>query len=325
VHDSRRSRLVLGVLLIVAIALITLDFRDGGASPVRNIGADIFGPIEQVTHDVTDPVSSLFDSVTGGPSSQSTIAGLQRENAELRAELSQAQLSQAARQQLSQLLQLDAGGYKIVAASVIAAGGDYSDTVTLDVGRNDGIKPDETVLNGSGFVGTVTQVSEDTSTVLLADDASSVVGVQMAGNGEIGAVTGTGKSMSGSAMLRLNLFDANAVLQPGQQVDTYASVGDQPEVPGVPVGTIVSVNSSAGALTQTALVRPFVNFTALGVVGIVVQVPRHNARNPILPRPAPTVTVTVTPGPSPSARATTGAQPSTSTSLSPSASATGGG
>jgi rod shape-determining protein MreC len=324
VHDSRRSRLVLGVLLIVAIALITLDFRDGGASPVRNIGADIFGPIEQVTHDVTDPVSSLFDSVTGGPSSQSTIAGLQRENAELRAELSQAQLSQAARQQLSQLLQLDAGGYKIVAASVIAAGGDYSDTVTLDVGRNDGIKPDETVLNGSGFVGTVTQVSEDTSTVLLADDASSVVGVQMAGNGEIGAVTGTGKSMSGSAMLRLNLFDANAVLQPGQQVDTYASVGDQPEVPGVPVGTIVSVNSSAGALTQTALVRPFVNFTALGVVGIVVQVPRHNARNPILPRPAPTVTVTVTPGPSPT-RATTGAQPSTSTSLSPSASATGGG
>jgi rod shape-determining protein MreC len=325
VHDSRRSRLVLGVLLIVAIALITLDFRDGGASPVRNIGADIFGPIEQVTHDVTDPVSSLFDSVTGGPSSQSTIAGLQRENAELRAELSQAQLSQAARQQLSQLLQLDAGGYKIVAASVIAAGGDYSDTVTLDVGRNDGIKPDETVLNGSGFVGTVTQVSEDTSTVLLADDASSVVGVQMAGNGEIGAVTGTGKSMSGSAMLRLNLFDANAVLQPGQQVDTYASVGDQPEVPGVPVGTIVSVNSSAGALTQTALVRPFVNFTALGVVGIVVQVPRHNARNPILPRPAPTVTVTVTPGPSSSARATTGAQPSTSSSVSPSASATGGG
>jgi len=325
VHDSRRSRLVLGVLLIVAIALITLDFRDGGASPVRNVGADIFGPIERVTHDVTDPVSSLFDSVTGGPSSQSTIAGLQRENAELRAELSAAQLSKAARQQLSQLLQLDAGGYKIVAASVIAAGGDYSDTVTLDVGRNDGIKPDETVLNGSGFVGTVTQVSEDTSTVLLANDASSVVGVQMVGSGEIGAGTGTGKSMSGSAMLRLSLFDANATLQPGQQVDTYASVGDQPEVPGVPVGTIVSVRSSAGALTQTALVRPFVNFTTLGVVGIVVQVPRHNARNPILPRPAPTVTVTVTPGPSSSAGATTGTQPSTSPLVSPSASATGGG
>jgi len=327
VHDSRRTRLVLGVLLIIAIALITLDFRDGGASPARNVGADIFGPIERLTHDVTDPVASLFDSITGGPSAQSTIANLQRDNAELRAQLSSAQLSKAAQQQLAQLLQFDAGGYRIVAANVIAAGGDYSDTVTLDVGRNDGIKPDETVLNGSGFVGTVTQVSEDTSTVLLANDASSVIGVQMQGSGEIGAVTGTGNSMSGSPMLRLTLFAANTALEPGQQVNTYASVGDRPEVPGVPVGTIVSVASSPGSLTQTALVRPFVNFTALGVVGIVVQVPRHNPRASILPSPAPTVTITVTPGPSSSASLAPGTQPSSGGGSSPSAtpSATGGG
>jgi len=327
VHDSRRTRLVLGVLLIIAIALITLDFRDGGASPARNVGADIFGPIERLTHDVTDPVASLFDSITGGPSAQSTIANLQRDNAELRAQLSSAQLSRTAQQQLAQLLQFDASGYRIMAANVIAAGGGYSDTVTLDVGRNDGIKPDETVLNGSGFVGTVTQVSEDTSTVLLANDASSVIGVQMQGSGEIGAVTGTGNSMSGSPMLRLTLFAANTALEPGQQVNTYASVGDRPEVPGVPVGTIVSVASSPGSLTQTALVRPFVNFTALGVVGIVVQVPRHNPRASILPSPAPTVTITVTPGPSSSASLAPGTQPSSGGGSSPSAtpSATGGG
>jgi rod shape-determining protein MreC len=43
------------------------------------------------------------------------------------------------------------------------------------------------------------------------------------------------------------------------------------------------------------MVRPAVNFTSLGVVGVVVQAPRHNPRNSILPRPAPTVTVTATP------------------------------
>jgi rod shape-determining protein MreC len=313
------------VLLIVAIALITLDFRDGGASPARNVGADVFGPIERVTHDVTNPVASLFDSVTGGPSAQSTIANLQQENAALRAQLSSAQLSKTARQQLAKLLQLDAGGYRIMAANVIAAGGDYSDTVTLDVGRSDGIKRDETVLNGSGFVGTITQVSEDTSTLLLADDASSVTGVQLQGSGEIGAVTGTGKSTSGSPMLRLTLFDANAVLEPGQQVDTYASVGDQPEVPGVPVGTVVSVHSSPGSLTQTALVRPFVDFTALGVVGVVVQVPTHNPRTSILPRPAPTVTITVTPSASSPASFAPGTSPSAGgPSATPSASGGGG-
>jgi rod shape-determining protein MreC len=322
VHNNRRTRLVLGVLLVAAIILITLDFRDGGASPARNVGADIFGPIEQVTHDVTDPVASLFDSITGGPSAQNTIATLQQQNAELRTELSAAQLNKAAKQQLAQLLQLDAGGYRIVAASVIAAGGEFSDTVTLDAGSKDGIKPNETVLNGSGFVGTVTQVSADTSTVLLANDASSVVGVQMAGGGEIGDVTGTGKSMSGSGLLRLSLFDANAVLRPGQEVVTYASIGDQPEVPGVPVGTIVSVSSSAGALTQTAMVRPYVDFTALGVVGVVVQVPRHNPRSSVLPRPAPTVTITVTPSPS---STLSPANSTTTPATSASASATGGG
>jgi rod shape-determining protein MreC len=295
VRDNRRTRLVLAVLLIAAITLITLDFRDGGSSPARRVGADIFGPVERVTHDVTNPVASLFDSITGGPSAQSTIATLQRENAELRAQLSSDQLSKTAKKQLSQLLQMDAGGYQIIAASVIAAGGDFSDTVTLDAGSNDGIKPDETVLNGQGFVGTVTEVSSDTSTVVLANDASSVVGVQMAGNGEIGDVTGSGKSMAGATLLKLNLFDSNGVLQDGQEVVTYASVNDQPEVPGVPVGTIVSVSSSSGSLVQTAMVRPYVNFTALGVVGIVVKAPAHNPRVSILPRPAPTVTITVTP------------------------------
>jgi rod shape-determining protein MreC len=217
-----------------------------------------------------------------------------------------------------------------VAASVIAAGGDFSDTVTLDAGRDEGIKPDQTVLNGSGFVGTVTQVSADTSTVLLADDATSVIGVQMTGSGQIGAITGTGKSMSGPDELRLSLFDANAVLSPGQEVMTYASVGDQPEVPGVPVGTVISVQGAAGSLTQNALVRPFVNFTALGVVGIVVDVPKHNPRVSVLPRPAPTVTITVTPSPTQSATVyptgpVTSTPPGTTTGPTPTPSPTGSG
>jgi rod shape-determining protein MreC len=312
VRDNRRTRVVLGVLLVAAITLITLDFRDGGASPVRNVGASVFGPVERIVHDVTSPVARVFDSITGGSSQRGTIAALQRQNAELRAQLSAAQLSQAARQQLSRLLQFDAGGYRIVPANVIAAGGDFSDTVTLDVGRKDGVQPNETVLNGSGFVGIVTQVSAETSTVLLANDASSVVGVKMAGSGEIGAVTGTGKAISGSGRLRLTLFDANAGLRPGEQVLTYASVGNRPEVPGVPVGTVVSVGGSAGSLTQTATVRPLVDFTALGVVGVVVQGSRHHPRASVLPSPAPTVTVTVTPGASPA-----GASPAPSATRSP--------
>jgi rod shape-determining protein MreC len=300
-------RLVLGVLLIAAVALITVDFRDGGSSPVRGAGAGLFGPVERVASDVTSPVASLFDSVTGGPSANSRIAALQTANARMRAELSAAQLGQADQAQLSSLLQLAGrGGYRIVAASVIAAGQDYADSVTLDVGSRDGVQAQETVLNGDGLVGTVTQVSADTSTVLLATDASSVVGARMAGSSQIGSVTGTGKSLSGPYLLRLRLFDASAALQAGQSLVTFGSVQNRPYVPGVPIGQVTQVQGAAGSLTQTATVRPFVNFGSLGVVGVVIAGPARNPRDSVLPpspRPAPTVTVTVTP------RATASATP----------------
>ena len=249
-HDTRRVRLVLGVLLIAAVALITVDFRDGGSSPVRGAGAAIFGPVERVTSDVTSPVSSFFDSVTAGPSAASKIAALQKANAQLRAELSTAQLSKTDEAQLSSLLQLAGrGGYRIVAASVIAAGSDYTNSVTLDVGSRDGVHAQETVLNGDGLVGTVTQVSKDTSTVLLATDASSVAGARVAGSNQIGAVTGTGESLSGPYELTLRLFDVNAAMQPGQNVVTFGSVLNRPYVPGVPIGQVTKVEGNAGSLT----------------------------------------------------------------------------
>ncbi len=298
-HDTRRVRLVLAAALIAAVALITVDFRDGGSSPARSAGAGIFGPVERVTSDVTSPVSSLFDWVTSGPSADSKIAALQAANARLRAEVSSEQLSQADQAQLSALLQLAGrGGYKVVAASVVAAGEDYANSVTLDVGSRDGVHAQETVLNGDGLVGTVTQVSRDTSTVLLVTDASAVVGARMADTSQIGSVTGTGRSLSGPYLLRLRLFDANAALHTGEAVVTFGSVHDQPYVPGVPVGQVTQVQGNAGSLTQTALVKPYVNFTSLGVVAVVTGGPAqdpHDAVLPTAPRPAPTVTVTVTP------------------------------
>jgi rod shape-determining protein MreC len=270
VHAFSRTRIVVFALLIVAITLITLDYRSGGNSPLRGVGADVFGPMEKGAGYVTRPVTGAFDAVTGDDSGQ--ITTLQTQNDELRAELAKAQADEASVPQLKSLDKLaDRNGYHVVAASVIGAGGSYSDTVTVDAGTSDGIAVNDTVLNGAGLVGTVTSVGPESATVLLATDADSVVGVRLADSGEIGAITGTGSSMASAGSLRLRLFDANATLQPGDELVTFGSVNDSPYVPGVPVGTITSVTSQAGSLTQTAVVQPFADFTSLGVVGVVVQ------------------------------------------------------
>jgi len=294
VHDSRRTRLILAVLLAAALALITVDSRGGvtgGGGPVgglRGIGGAVFGSAESLVGSVARPVAGLFDNVTGAPAQQQKIAALQRQVTRLRTELSLAQLSKAQEAQLRHLLTLAGrGGYRIVAANVIAAGPGYNSSVTIDAGRDDGIRPEETVLNGSGLVGTVTSVTARTSTVLLTTDASSTVGVRLAGTGQIGAVTGTGRSRPGPALLRLVVFDANAVLQPGQQLVTFGSMHGRPYVPGVPVGVITQVQASVGSLTKLALVRPYADEGALGVVGVVIVPPRTNPRDSVLP-PSPT-------------------------------------
>ena len=303
-HDTRRTRLLLSVLLIAALVLITLDYRDGSASPLRGLrdfGGSVFGGAERGVSAVTQPVIGLFGGSASGSGSQ--VAALQTQVTRLRAELSRQQLSRAQYAQLRRLLQVAGrGGYRIVAADAIAVSQGYAESVTLDAGSDDGVRPQETVLNGAGLVGTVTAVSTQTATVLLASDTTSVVGVQLAGSGQIGWVTGTGKGQ-GAGLLKLQVLGGGAALRPGEQLVTSASVRDRPYVPGVPVGVVSQVQSSAGTLTARALVRPFADFAALGVVGIVVAPPRRNPRFSVLPaapKPTPTVTVTVTPQPSPS-------------------------
>jgi rod shape-determining protein MreC len=154
---------------------------------------------------------------------------------------------------------------------VIAAGGDYSDTVTINVGSRDGVTANETVINGDGLVGTVVSVTSSTAAVQLLTDAGTTVGVRMTGDGQIGALSGSADTLSGSAPLKLTLFDANATLQVGQELVTFGSVGGRPYVPGVPVGTVSAVTTQPGSLTPTALVKPFADVTGLGVIGVVVS------------------------------------------------------
>lgn len=269
-HEARWTRPVLIVLLVAAIALITLDFRDAGSSPAHAIGADVFGPVERVAGAVASPFESLFRTASGHQSSE--IADLQKQNDQLRAQLAQAQVAAQDQTQLSNLLRLtDASHLRVVTGTVIAAGGAYSDTVTINAGRRQGIAPNETVLNGDGLVGVVTAVTAGTATVQLATDASATVGVRLAGTGEIGALTGTGATMTAPRELRLTLFSATAVLLPGQTLVTFGSVGGRPYAPGVPVGEVTQVTSQPGGLTQTALVTPFADFSGLGVLGVVVS------------------------------------------------------
>ncbi len=267
-HDTRRTRVVLSMLLTVALALIVTDYL-GGSAPLRSIGGAVFGTAERATWSVTGPIAGFFEHGAGAAGSARRVQALERQLIRLRAQLSNEQLTRTDHAQLAKLLRLSGqGGYRIVAANVIAVGQGYEQAVTLDVGSRDGVRPEETVLNASGLVGTVTSVSPWTCTVLLATDATAVAGVRLAGSGQMGWVTGTANSLSGPDLLRLHVLGSSGTVSTGQRLVTSASIDNRPYVPGVPVGAVTRVGIGAG-LTGTALVRPFADFTALDVVGVV--------------------------------------------------------
>jgi rod shape-determining protein MreC len=301
VRDTRESRLLLVLLIAVAFALITVDIRGGEDSPVdgaRQAAATVFGPIENGVSGAVAPVGNAVSAIRDSGDRHDRLAALEKDNAALKAKLGSDDRNRSRLTQLDRMLKIAGQGqYGIKGAEVIAIGAaqGFSWTITIDAGADDGLKRDMTVLNGDGLVGRVTTVGPNTATVLLANDPDFTVGTRMESTDELGFASG-----QGDRPLRVELLNGKAEVKKGDRLVTFGSQADKPFVPGVPVGYVSRVDPSGGGLTRTLYVTPYVGFTKLDVVGVVVEAPKKDPRDTVLPKkprptPTPTVTVTVTP------------------------------
>ncbi|MGW6024878.1 rod shape-determining protein MreC [Streptomyces sp. NPDC055099] len=301
-RDTRESRLLLVLLIAIAFALITVDIRGGEDSPVdgaRQAAATVFGPVENGVSSAVDPIGNAIGAVRDSGDRHDRIAELERQNAALKAKLGSDDRNRSRVRQLDSMLKsAGAGQYGIKGAEVIGIGAaqGFSWTVTIDAGANDGLKRDMTVLNGDGLVGRVTTVGPSTATVLLANDPDFTVGTRMEKTDELGFATG-----QGDRPLSVQMLNGKAEIKKGDRLVTFGSQKDKPFVPGVPVGEVVRVDPSGGDLTRNIYIKPYVGFTKLDIVGVVVEAPREDPRDTVLPKkpakpkPTPTVTVTATP------------------------------
>lgn len=289
-RDNRNTRILLAFLLVLSLTLVLIDARSRSI-PGRGIAAAILGPLQSAASTITSPIGGFISDLVNLPRVRSQMDRLTAENDQLRSEIARSEYVRNRAAELDALLRIAGQGqYKVVAAQVVAIGPaqDYTRTVTIDAGKRDGIAPQMTVIAGRGLVGTVVSVGPSTATVALIADRNSRVGARNANTMEIGVVSGDGTLDSLSMQ-----FLTSAEPRAGQRVVTRGSINGRPYVAGVPVGQIVSVDGGAGQL-QTAVLRPYVDLGALDVVGVVVEPPRVDPRDAVLPTPLPTPTVTVT-------------------------------
>ena len=201
------------------------------------------------------------------------MATLKAQNSQLKNELAGSSVARNRAAELDGLLASSKStGYALVPARVVAVGPaqSFSRTVTIDAGRSSGVHPDMTVLNNDGLVGRVLRADRSTATVLLLVDRESVVGGRLGSSMEIGFLRGRGQ-VGSKARLDLDLVDASASATKGDALVTWGSKNGAPYVAGVPIGRVDAVYSSPRQQSTQAVITPFVDFTSLDLVGVVVD------------------------------------------------------
>jgi len=272
---EQRTRRVLGLLVLACLAMMALDARAGAGSPLdplRSAVGNVLGPMESATATAVRPFSELDDALRTNHGLRDDVARLQSENSELRGQVATAPLDRQRLAELDGLTRVVGDtGYSMVAARVVAVGPmqSFSRTVTIDAGTSSGVREDMTVLNADGLVGRVVRATRTTATVLLIVDTDSVVGGRLGTNLEIGFLRGRG-SVGDTGRLVLDLVDNSVVPSKDDAVVTWGSKGGVPYVAGIPIGRVESVVSSPRQSSRQAVILPFVDFSALDVVGIVV-------------------------------------------------------
>lgn len=233
-----RARFILGLLVITALSLMTLDGRGAGpVGTVRSAAMSVLSPFRSAAEWVLSPVGDVWNGIFG-------YGELEAENAELRREL--AEMEGAELREASALAQLEriyrdleidfAPDIEQVAARVVAGPATaFEETVTINKGSDHGIAEGMAVVIGSGLVGRIESVSANESVVVLLTDPRMRVGGRIVSNQAQGVIEGRGEdrlpqlAVSGDVELAIG----DILETTGLAASTYP--------PGVPIGRVVSV------------------------------------------------------------------------------------
>ena len=300
---ENRGRLLLITLIVTSLLLITLDLR--GVQLIQGLREgtqSALTPVQSFGSRIISPFSNFFSDVTHLGRTRSEIEKLKISNEKLRNELIARKDADSLLLSLKSVLDLAGKAqYKVVNARVISQGSttSFTQTITIDAGTNSGIKENMTVISGLGIVGVVKIAYPGSALVQLASDPAFRIGARVAGTQQIGILSGEGTSKAS-----LQLLDNQTNVKVGDVLLARGSLRNTPFVPGVPIGEVTSVDNAAGAVTQVATVRFYVDFSAIGVVAVVLKAPAGDPRDALIPskptpEPIPTVTVYAQPSESP--------------------------
>ena len=279
-RNALTRRAVMGVLVLLSLALITVYFRESAGGPLhrtQGVGAAILRPFEVGVERIARPFRDVYGYFHG-------LAVARSQNAHLRSDLEryrQLYIQNATalhdNVQLRQMLNYEQGpsfpaDYRPVNTRVIAGPpSQFEQQIVVAAGSNQGIARYDPVVTPAGLVGDVTKVFSNVARVTLLTDDQSAVGA-MNLRGASGLVR-HGASPGGT--LILDQVTKDQVVYRGDRVLTQGSLaGGLPSIypRGIPIGTVTHVGQSDVGLYKDIQLKPYVDFTSLE--SAIVLVPK---------------------------------------------------
>jgi rod shape-determining protein MreC len=264
---------VAGVLVLLSIALITVYFREsagGGLHQVQSAGATVLRPFEVAAVRVSQPFRDAYNYFAGLVDAKSENNKLRKQVEQLRQQASLNQTAVYENADLRQKLKFVNSarypqGYDYVTASIIAQPPSaVEQQVLIAAGSNSGIRKDDPVVSGPGLVGTVVRAANNVSLVaLLTDDATSVSAIDV-------KTRAPGIVKAGSTFdhvgkdLRVDRGDM--LVTAGWKSEGLSSIYPL----GIPIGQVTSVGQNEVDLYKHVQLQPFVNFSTLSSVLVLI-------------------------------------------------------
>jgi rod shape-determining protein MreC len=277
---------VLGILVLAALALITVSFREESDGPLHDVQgavASALQPLEIAVERVARPFRDAYGWTKDLFQARSENEDLRAENTRLKQEVIQ---NESALQQnviFRQLLDyLDSptfpADYHGVATQVIAQPtGGFEQELVVAAGSDDGVVVGSPVVTAAGLVGTVTSLNEGAARVrLITDQASAVSAVDLRTRAD-----GIVEPQSGGALM-LDRVSKDEVVKVGDEIITSGWRSGQlaslyPR--GLTIGRVTFVGRLNTDLYQQVLIRSDVDFSGLDSVLVLVS----SRPSPVLP------------------------------------------
>lgn len=273
-------RVVLLAFVLVGIVLVTLEHRGGMSGPVNDVRMQVLGAVSSVERGLGRAWAPIADSVSWGRRlvhATDDNARLRTEVDQLRMQLRAHETAEAENVRLRSLLGMrDRGrfpdGYTTVATTVIARSPNRIDqSVVIDSGSADGIRPNDPVIDARGLVGRVDAVTSGTATIVLMTNRMEAVSAADADTDASGIIRPSGGS--GRPELEMSYVTERVAVSVGDLIITSGwSTGDLHSLypRGIPIGVVSSVGNEPGDLYKSVQVTPFADFDRIDAMLVVV-------------------------------------------------------